>query len=64
MCNDLISLEGAPKKVGWNFNCNQCDNLESLKGAPKEVGWNFYCWGCENLKIADSDRKKYKIVKK
>ena len=38
----LVSLKGAPKKVGEDFNC--CYNkLTSLKGAPQTVGGNFYC---------------------
>ena len=40
--SSLVSLKGAPKKVGGGFYCN--DNaLTSLKGAPKEVGGGFDC---------------------
>ena len=39
---NLISLKGAPQKVGGDFICSY-DNLTSLKGAPQEVGKNFYC---------------------
>ena len=28
-CKNLISLEGAPKRVGENFSCYNCTNLES-----------------------------------
>ena len=48
-CDDLISLEGAPEKVGKSFLCDCCPNLTSLKGAPKKVGRNFDCSYCENL---------------
>lgn len=41
LCN-LISLEGAPKKVEFDFYCNG-NNLTSLKGAPKYVGGDFDC---------------------
>ena len=41
--NQLISLEGAPQKVGGNFSCS-INQLTSLKGAPKKVdGW-FDCY--------------------
>ena len=40
--NDLISLEGAPKKVGGNFRCDN-NKLTSLKGSPEKVGGNFSC---------------------
>ena len=48
-CDSLISLEGAPKKVGKNFNCSKCKNLLSLEGAPKELGGAFDCSDCEKL---------------
>lgn len=35
---NLVSLEGAPKKVTGNFECIANPNLVSLKGAPEEVG--------------------------
>lgn len=38
--NELISLEGSPKKVGGDFLAHK-NELTSLKGAPKEVGKNF-----------------------
>ena len=59
-CDNLTSLEGAPKEVG-KFYCRDCDKITSLKGAPEWVGGSFYCGGCPNLKITKSDRKKYKI---
>ena len=61
-CDNLKSLEGAPKEVGRNFSCSNCENLKTLDGAPKKVGEKFFCRNCDNLKITDSDRKKYKIV--
>ncbi len=40
--NNLISLEGAPRKVSGDFICY--DNLlTSIEGSPQEVGGNFYC---------------------
>ena len=39
----LISLKGAPQKVGNYFDCSG-NQLTSLKGAPKEVGGNFGCY--------------------
>jgi len=39
---DLISLEGAPEKVGKNFFCGR-NELTSLKGAPEKVGGKFFC---------------------
>lgn len=48
-CQNLKSLEGAPRKVGGDFNCNGCISLESLHGAPNEVGGDFDCSGCKNL---------------
>ena len=46
----IASLEGAPKEVGWDFNCCDCKNLKSLEGAPEEVKGDFYCSNCKNLK--------------
>ena len=48
-CNNLTSLEGAPKEVKGYFNCNRCNNLTSLEGAPKEVKKYFNCSRCNNL---------------
>ena len=42
-CENLKSLEGAPKVVKGSFICRNCPNLKSLEGAPKEVGGEFYC---------------------
>ena len=44
---NLISLEGAPKKVGGDFDCSD-NKLTSLEGAPQEVGGSFNC-GENNL---------------
>ena len=38
----LISLKGAPQKVGFDFDCYG-NHLISLEGAPQKVGWNFDC---------------------
>ncbi len=48
-CDNLITLKGAPEKVGGYFLCNYCNNLTSLEGAPQEVGGYFFCNNCENL---------------
>lgn len=43
-CSDnvLISLEGAPKKIGGRFICNN-NNLISLENSPKIVSQSFIC---------------------
>ena len=43
-CSDLelISLKGAPQKVGGSFICSR-NQLPSLEGAPQEVGRTFSC---------------------
>ena len=48
-CPSLISLEGAPEKVGRNFDCSNCESLKSLEGAPEKVGRNFDCSYCPSL---------------
>ena len=40
--NNLISLEGCPKKIGKYFFCSY-NNLISLEGCPEIVNWGFYC---------------------
>ena len=45
----ITSLEGAPEKVGGNFDCSDCAKLKSLKGGPKIVWNTFNCGGCRNL---------------
>ena len=57
-CDDLISLEGAPEKVGGDFDCRGCPNLTSLKGAPEKVGGDFLCSECKSLKSFDGLPKK------
>ena len=57
-CNNLKTLEGAPKEVGMHFWCNACDGLETLEGAPEEVNGNFDCSGCNNLKTLEGSPKK------
>lgn len=46
---NLKSLKGAPKKVGYEFRCENNPMLESLEGTPKEVGSNFNCSNCKAL---------------
>jgi len=41
--NQLTSLEGAPREVGYGFYCYN-NQLTSLEGAPREVGDGFYCY--------------------
>ena len=48
-CNNITTLEGAPKCVGGYFNCTGCKNLTTLEGAPEEVGLSFVCNRCNNL---------------
>lgn len=40
--NQLTSLQGAPRTVGWLFNCKG-NNLTSLEGAPVSVRGSFFC---------------------
>jgi len=47
-CNNLTSLEGAPKYVGGSFYCYR-NNLTSFIGAPQWVTSYFSCSGNENL---------------
>jgi len=46
---NLKSLKGAPKKVGYEFRCENNPMLESLEGVPKKVGSNFNCSNCKAL---------------
>ena len=41
-CNQLKTLEGAPREVGGTFDC-RINQLISLEGAPSKVGGDFYC---------------------
>ncbi|MCK9476329.1 MAG: hypothetical protein M0R46_10435 [Candidatus Muirbacterium halophilum] len=41
-CNQLTSLEGAPKSVGGEFRCRN-NKLTSLVGSPQRVGGDFNC---------------------
>ena len=45
-CDNLNTLQGAPKKVEGDFYCHNCPKLESLQGAPEYVGGGFYCSSC------------------
>jgi len=40
--NELVSLKGAPQKVGKTFYCRH-NYLTSLEGAPQEIGGSFDC---------------------
>lgn len=57
-CKSLISLEGAPQKVGGNFDCSSCKSLISLKGSPEEVGGDFYCSCCHSLYTLEGSPQK------
>jgi hypothetical protein len=41
--NNLTSLKGAPKEVGWTFRCHE-NKLTSLEGSPQKVGRDFICY--------------------
>ena len=45
--NKLITLRGAPQKVGGRFDCSG-NNLTTLEGAPQKIGKGFDC-SCNNL---------------
>ena len=57
-CNNLKTLEGAPKIVGESFYCDRCVNLKSLEGAPENVGRSFGCCGCSGLTTLKGAPKK------
>lgn len=57
-CDNLTSLEGAPKEVGGEFKCVSCNSLTSLEGAPKEVGDAFSCYFCHSLKDLEGTPKE------
>ena len=59
-CENLKSLEGAPKSVWGYFNCSNCKNLKSLEGAPEEVDGYFYCNRCDKLENLKGAPKKLK----
>ena len=48
--SNIVSLEGAPKKVGHSFDCSECERLTSLEGAPEKVTGDFKCSWCKSLK--------------
>ena len=56
-CENLKTLEGAPKKTGGCFDCGRCDKLETLEGAPEEVGGYFYCGDCTKLETLEGAPK-------
>lgn len=45
----ITSLEGSPKYVGIDFNCNNCKELKSLEGSPETVKGSFICRECTEL---------------
>lgn len=57
-CENLKSLEGAPKEVNGSFNCSLCNGLVNLEGGPEIVGKDFYCRCCENLKSLEGAPKE------
>ena len=57
-CENLNSLEGAPKYVGGDFDCNGCEKLKSLEGAPEKVGGFFDCSNCPNLESLEGAPEK------
>lgn len=48
LCDNILTLEGAPKEVEKMFECSFCNSLKSLKGAPEKVG-SFTCEDCPSL---------------
>ena len=46
-CENLISINNCPDKVGDSFDIDGCIRLDSLEGCPKEVGSNFWCGNCK-----------------
>ena len=56
-CNNLTSLEGAPKEVGSHFSCNNCNNLTSLEGAPEKVKGAFDCSGSNIISLKGSPKE-------
>ena len=59
-CKLLISLEGAPKKVGRSFYCTGCESLKTLECAPKKVGLIFHCNHC-GVQFTENYVRKYVI---
>ena len=60
-CENLTSLEGAPKKVGGNFTCSYCKSLTSLKDCPSIVaGKEFFCSYCESLTSLKGAPKEFR----
>ena len=54
----ITSLEGAPEKVGGNFDCSDCAKLKSLEGAPKKTGKDFCCNYCDSLKTLEGSPER------
>jgi hypothetical protein len=54
--NKLVSLEGAPQKVGNTFYCYN-NQLVSLEGAPQEVSGGFYCSNNQLVSLKGSPKK-------
>ena len=53
----ITTLQGAPKKVGIDFDCSGCPKLTSLEGSPKEVGRHFNCAGCRITSLEGAPEK-------
>ena len=58
--NNLISLEGAPKKVGSHFYCFG-NKLTSLEGCPTRIGGNF---SCDDNLHNNLEYRQYMIMRK
>lgn len=48
--NNLISLKGAPKKVGGCFDCSN-NKLKSLEYSPIEIGYDLSCMSNEIMSL-------------
>jgi hypothetical protein len=57
-CENLETLNGAPKKIERGFDCDRCDKLSSLKGGPEEIGKVFKFNLCPSLESLEGFPKK------
>ena len=53
----IISLEGAPKKVNGNFDVDGNTRLTSLVGGPEEVGGFYSCYDCDLTSLEGAPKK-------
>ena len=58
-CDNLTSLEGAPKEVKGYFVCSDCKNLTTIEGAPKKCKF-FNCSWCPKLTSLEGAPKEVK----